>query len=126
MKLRANSGLVLALTGVLCMASLTAKSQQVSDTPALAGAPSFRLGVISVADDTFLKKAWQWNEAEIKLGQLAETRGSGDSVKEFGRTLVKDHTAMKKKLEGLAKSKRVNWSSDMYWKHEDAYNRLTN
>lgn len=122
---RAKSGLALVLTSVFSMASLAAMSQTVADTPALAGAPSFKTRVISVAERDFLKKAAQCNNAAVQLGQMAQTRGSSDAVRELGQRIVNDHEQIKKKLEGLAKERRVDWPSDMHYKHEDASKRLS-
>ena len=39
----------------------------------------------------FIKEAIQGNLAEVKVGQLAQDKGSSQGVKDFGAALVKDH-----------------------------------
>jgi putative membrane protein len=41
---------------------------------------------------TFLRNALMGDNAEIMLGNLAADRGRSPGVRDFGRTLVKDHT----------------------------------
>lgn len=41
---------------------------------------------------TFLRNALMGDNAEIMLGNLAADRGRSQGVRDFGRTLVKDHT----------------------------------
>jgi putative membrane protein len=43
------------------------------------------------------------NTVDIEAGKLAETKASNAEVKQFGETMVKDHTAVNKQATDLAK-----------------------
>ncbi len=44
-------------------------------------------------EQAFLKEAIQTNLAEIAVGKLAESKGGTSAARQFGRTLVADHSA---------------------------------
>jgi putative membrane protein len=48
------------------------------------------------------------NLKEINLGKLAEKQGQAQAVKDFGRALVKDHTAADKEVAALAKEEKLD------------------
>lgn len=50
------------------------------------------------------------SEMEIKMGKLAQEKGSAKSIKEFGKALVEDHTAADKKVKDLAKKLNITLS----------------
>jgi putative membrane protein len=58
-------------------------------------------------DASFYKKAAEGGIAEVEAGQLAQDKGSSQSVKDFGAMMVKDHTAANDKLKALAVSKGI-------------------
>src|SRR5271166_1997335 len=58
----------------------------------------------SPEDQTFVNEASQGGEMEVKLGQLAERKGSSSEVKEFGAHMVTDHTRLNKELGSVATS----------------------
>jgi len=60
-------------------------------------------GAASAAGKDFLNDAIQGDAAEIKMGQLAEKNGGSAEVKEFGRTLVTDHTKAADQVKATAK-----------------------
>lgn len=47
------------------------------------------------------------NEMEIKMGKLAQEKATTESIKDFGKTLVTDHTAADKKVTALAKKLNI-------------------
>ena len=49
-------------------------------------------------DESFFKNAAEGGMAEVNAGQLAQTKGASQSVKDFGAMMVKDHTAANQKL----------------------------
>jgi len=59
------------------------------------------------ADSTFLSNAAYGNLAEIKVGQLAATQGSTDSIKMFGQTLVSTHQAAQQSLDSIANTQTM-------------------
>ena len=57
---------------------------------------------LSTSDAHFMKMAAESNMTEAHIGQMAETQGSQQGVKDFGKELVKDHTDSYETLTGLA------------------------
>jgi putative membrane protein len=47
------------------------------------------------------------NQMEIRMGELAQKRGSSDAVKKFGDTLVKDHSDADKKVKDVASAENI-------------------
>lgn len=48
------------------------------------------------------------NQHEIEMGKEAEKNGNTKAVKDFGKTLVKDHTEADKKTMALAKKEKID------------------
>ena len=59
---------------------------------------------LSESDKDFMMKAAMGNAAEIEAGTMAQQKGSNAAVKEFGATMVKDHTDAGNQLKGIASS----------------------
>ena len=59
------------------------------------------------ATSEVLGKLHQSNQKEIEMGKMAQKNGTSKEVKDFGKTLVKDHTAADKKVVALAKKEKV-------------------
>jgi putative membrane protein len=60
------------------------------------------------ADRKFIEDAAEGGMMEVQVGQLAESKATDPSVKNFGETLVKDHTKANNELVQLANSKHVD------------------
>ena len=58
-------------------------------------------------DASFYKHAAEGGLAEVQAGQLAQSKGNGQQVKDFGAMMVKDHSAANDKLQQLASSKSI-------------------
>jgi putative membrane protein len=54
-----------------------------------------------------LTKLHHANQKEIDMGKLAQKNGQSKEVKQYGKTLVKDHTDADKKVMALAKSEKI-------------------
>lgn len=93
--------LVLAATPVLCAVTVAQSSATVAQSSARDTAPA----ALVDTDRQFLTLVAQAGMTEVQAGALAETHGSADSVKRFGRQMVSDHTAAGKELAGLADRK---------------------
>ena len=52
----------------------------------------------------FLSTAVQGDVSEVELGKLAEQNGGSQGVRDFGKTLVADHSKAKDEAESTAKS----------------------
>jgi putative membrane protein len=59
-------------------------------------------------DADFFKNAAEAGIFEVQVGQIAQDKGTAQSVKDFGAMMVKDHTAANDKLQALATSKSVS------------------
>ena len=53
-------------------------------------------------DQAFLTDAIKGDNGEIALGQMAQQKGASQDVKDFGQTLVTDHTNAKQQAAALA------------------------
>lgn len=58
-------------------------------------------------DGEFAVKAAAASLMEIELGNLAQTNGSAASVKQFGQTMVSDHSAANDELRNAAQAKNI-------------------
>jgi putative membrane protein len=58
-------------------------------------------------DASFYKHAAEGGLFEVQAGQIAQTKGNSQQVKDFGGMMVKDHTAANDKLQQLAASKSI-------------------
>ena len=79
----------------------------------------------TVADEQFAKKAAAGGMAEVKLGQLAEERGSSDVVKKFGKRMVEDHTNANDELKQAAQKEGIALPTDLNAKDEATYDSLS-
>jgi putative membrane protein len=77
------------------------------------------------ADADFVANASAGGVAEVKLGQLAEERGSNPVVKSFGEKMVSDHTAAGNQLQVAAKGEGMAVSPDMTADDRATYERLS-
>ncbi len=55
-----------------------------------------------------LNEVHQTNQNEIAAGKLAAKNGKSREVKDYGKTLEKDHTAADKKVTALAKQEKID------------------
>jgi putative membrane protein len=79
----------------------------------------------AMGDAHFAKEAAQGGMAEVKLGQLAQEKGSNDSVKDFGKRMVDDHSKAGDKLKGLALRENITLPADISAKDQATYDRLS-
>jgi putative membrane protein len=77
-----------------------------------------------LGDAHFAKEAAQGGMAEVKLGQLAEEKGSNDTVKTFGRRMVDDHSKAGDKLKEVASRESITLPTDISAKDQATYDRL--
>jgi putative membrane protein len=58
-------------------------------------------------DASFYKHAAEGGLFEVQAGQIAQTKGNSQQVKDFGAMMVKDHSAANDKLQQVASSKSI-------------------
>lgn len=88
-------------------------------------APANAATTVSPADQAFLLTAAQINLTEMKLGALALQNGQRDDVKEFARTMMKDHMALNEDLKTLAVQKEITLPDTLDAANEGMVDKLT-
>ncbi|MGH9355711.1 MAG: DUF4142 domain-containing protein [Terriglobia bacterium] len=76
-------------------------------------------------DAAFAKKAAQGGLAEVKLGQLAQEKGSSRQVKDFGKRMVADHSKANENLKQVASQQNLSFPMQLGAKDEATYDRLS-
>jgi putative membrane protein len=79
----------------------------------------------TLSDSDFAKDAARGGMAEVKLGQLAQDKGTSDAVKEFGKKMVDDHSAANDKLKSVAAQENVTLPSGLNKKDQATYDKLS-
>ena len=79
----------------------------------------------TVSDTQFAKKAAEGGMAEVKMGQLAQQKGTADSVKKFGARMVEDHTKAGTELKGVAAQEKITLPDDITTKDKATYEMLS-
>jgi len=79
----------------------------------------------AASDTTFAKKAAEGGMAEVKMGQLAQDKGTADSVKKFGARMVEDHSKAGNELKGVAAQEKITLPTDMSTKDKATYEMLS-
>jgi putative membrane protein len=72
----------------------------------------------SAQDTSFVHQAAIGGMAEVQAGHLAETQAMAPAVKQFGQTMVAQHTANNQQLATLAKSKGLSVPMDLDAAHK--------
>lgn len=78
----------------------------------------------SEKDAEFLVEAAAINLEEIKLGELAQQKGTLKEVKDLGKMMVEEHTAALDQLKQLAEEKSVSLPGSLTEDGQDAYDKL--
>jgi putative membrane protein len=73
----------------------------------------------------FLTDVIQTNNAEIKFGQAAQSMGSTDAVRDFGKMLVEDHTKANDQATQIAQAMNVPIPNGVKPDDMAAYNMAT-
>jgi len=101
---------------------LTPRSSQ--GTTASQGTTSRSTGSEAM-DETFVKKAAAGGIAEVKLGQLAQEKGSSSAVKEFGKRMENDHSKAGEQLKTAASKDNIPVPEEMDKKDQATYDHLS-
>jgi putative membrane protein len=76
-------------------------------------------------DATFVKKAASGGMAEVKLGQLAQEKGSNSTVKEFGKRMENDHSKAGDQLKNVASKNNIAVPEEIDKKDQATYDHLS-
>jgi putative membrane protein len=80
---------------------------------------------LSAQDKKFMMEAAMGGMMEVELGKWAAQQGSADTVKQFGKKMVEDHSAANAELTQLATSKGVTLPSQLDAKHQAEISRMS-
>ena len=75
----------------------------------------------AVSDTQFAKKAAQGGMADVKLGLLAQEKGTSDAVKKFGQRMVEDHTKAGDELKRAVAQENITLPDDISAKDKATY-----
>ena len=120
--MRSNKGTVVALiaAGVLAGVALTPQAQ---------AKPMMKSGMamkgLNQIDKDFMKAVNETNNAERAYVPVVMKKASAASVKQFGNTMIKDHTAANQALVKLAASKGVKLPHDVPAEEQAVIKRLS-
>lgn len=76
-------------------------------------------------DSKFAMEAAKASAKEIKLGQLAASKGSSAEVKQLGQMMVDDHTKASNELKTLAERKGLKLPAEKDEEFQKAYDALS-
>lgn len=79
----------------------------------------------AISDQSFARRATEIGITEVKLGQLAEDKGSSKEVKDFGKQMVDDYTKTNQQLEKDVDKQKVILPKDTTKSEQMAYDRLS-
>ncbi len=79
----------------------------------------------AMSDQAFAKTAARGGITEVKLGQLAEDKGTTDTVKDFGKRMVNDHSAADEKLKSAASEANMTVPEQPSPQQQAVYDRLS-
>ena len=82
------------------------------------------VGKLASDDISFLKAAAADGIAEVKLGELAQEKGSTAEIKEFGKMMVTDHGKANEELQVLATAKGVGLPTELDGEHKSALDHV--
>jgi len=107
---KTRPGFVTAAVAVfsLTVAPAFAQTPAPTPTPPPAAQPSPAAGTDSgPAPADVLTKLHHSNQMEIEAGKLAQEKGQSKAIKDFGKMLVRDHSATEKRINSVAKQLKV-------------------
>lgn len=76
------------------------------------------------ADASFATTAAEGGILEVQLGELAQTNATSPKVKEFGKTMMDDHSKGNEELKTLAQSKKIVLPATLGEANMKVYNDL--
>jgi len=75
-------------------------------------------------DRQFAKEAASGGQAEVKLGQLAQSNGQSEAVKSFGQKMVTDHSKAGEELKRVTEKDNMQAEDTLSAKDQATYDRL--
>jgi len=90
-----------------------------------AGSGSSGGAQLSSSDRQFVQEAATGGLAEVELGRLAEQKAESQSVKDFGKRMVTDHTKANDELKSQMKNWGMSAPTSLDSKHQSAKDKLS-
>jgi putative membrane protein len=78
-----------------------------------------------LTDKQFAKRAAAGGMAEVRLGQLAQDKGQSDTVKNFGKQMVDDHSKANDQLKSTAAQENIQLPNDLNAHGQAVYSSLS-
>jgi putative membrane protein len=75
-------------------------------------------------DKDFAKEATEGGLLEVKLGELAKSRGTTQEVRDLGSQMVSDHSKANNELKTLVASKNISVPTSLNEKGQKCYDKL--
>lgn len=96
-------------------------------TNAITGHNPLRNGTTTqiISDAEFAEIAAEGGLAEVKMGELAEEKGTFQVVKDFGKHMITDHGKANDELKAAAAKEKITLSSEMSAKDQEEYAQLS-
>ncbi len=79
---------------------------------------------ISSAEEKFIKNVSQGGMMKVELGKFAVRWGFSKEVKQLGKMLVKDHTALNKEVAKLASKKKIQLAKQLDEDHKEGFDKV--
>jgi len=80
----------------------------------------------SMTNDTdFARDAAEGGLAEVKMGELAQQKGTNATVKDFGKRMVEDHTQANDKLKQVASQQNIKLPAKLDKHDQRVYDKLS-
>jgi len=76
-------------------------------------------------DETFVKEAAEAGMMEVKLGELAQSKGQSQDIKTLGQHMVTDHTKANEELKALAAKKSMVLPTGLSKEGQTKYDELS-
>jgi putative membrane protein len=78
----------------------------------------------TISDEQFARNAAQGGLAEVKLGQLAQERGSSQAVRDFGEHMVAQHSRANDQLKQVALQAKLDLLAELSPRDQSMYDAL--
>ena len=72
-----------------------------------------KAATLSHSDSSFMTDAAEGGMNEVRLGELAQQKGSSEQVRAFGKRMVEEHSRLNNELQAIAARKNVSLPSDV-------------
>ena len=117
----------IALAAALLAAAFAAgcQSSQKAATTVESAAQAQTTPSLSTTDATFINTVGGGGIAEVKFGQLAQSRATRGDIRQFAAQMVTDHSAANQELTTLAQGKKMTPPTDMDLTHRRLYDKLS-